>query len=134
MLFDLKNAGATYQRSMVTLFHDMMHTKIEVYVDDMIDKSKKGESHVQVLKKLFKRLRKYKLRLNPVKYSFGVKSGKLPRFVVFDRGIVVDSDKLKAIQSKPAPKIKKKVRGFLGRLNYIAWFISRLTTTYEQIF
>jgi hypothetical protein len=53
---------------------------------------------------------------------------------VFDRGIVVDSDKLKAIQSKPAPKIKKKVRGFLGRLNYIAWFISRLTTTYEQIF
>ena len=118
----------------MTLFHDMMHTKIEVYVDDMIDKSKKGESHVQVLKKLFKRLRKYKLRLNPVKYSFGVKSGKLPRFVVFDRGIVVDSDKLKAIQSKPAPKIKKKVRGFLGRLNYIAWFISRLTTTYEQIF
>ena len=48
----------------MTLFHDMMHKKIEVYVDDMIAKSKEGENHVQILKELFERLRKYKLRLN----------------------------------------------------------------------
>jgi hypothetical protein len=70
MLFDLKNAGATYQRSMVTLFHDMMHKEIEVYVDDMIAKSKEGEDHVNVL-------RKYELKLNPAKCLFGVKFGKL---------------------------------------------------------
>jgi len=54
----------------VTLFHDMMHKKIEVYIDDMIAKSKKEEDHVEVLRKLFERLRKYELRLNPAKCSF----------------------------------------------------------------
>jgi hypothetical protein len=87
MPFGLKNTGATYQRAMVTLFYDMMHKEIKVYVDDMIAKSKKGEDHVEVLRKLFERLRKYELRLNPAKCSFGVKLGKLLGFVVSDRGI-----------------------------------------------
>ncbi|PKI43771.1 hypothetical protein CRG98_035838 [Punica granatum] len=64
MPFDLKNVGATYQRAMVTLFHDMMHKEVEVYVDDMIAKSKEGEDHVVNLKRLFDRLKEYKLRLN----------------------------------------------------------------------
>ncbi|PKI66345.1 hypothetical protein CRG98_013307 [Punica granatum] len=67
MLFDLKNARAIYQRVMVTLFHNMMHKEIEVYVDDMIVKSKEGEDHLINLKQLFNRLKKYKLRLNPAK-------------------------------------------------------------------
>ena len=53
MPFGLKNAGATYQRVMVTLFHDMMHKEIEVYVDDMIAKSQGEDGHVINLKKLF---------------------------------------------------------------------------------
>ncbi|PKI44257.1 hypothetical protein CRG98_035331 [Punica granatum] len=61
MPFDLKNAGATYQQAMVTLFHDMMYKEIEVYVDDMIAKSKEGEDHLVNLKRLFDRLKKYKL-------------------------------------------------------------------------
>ena len=59
MPFGLKNAGATYQRAMVTLFHDMMHKEIKVYVDDLIAKSQKDESHVENLRKLFKRLRNF---------------------------------------------------------------------------
>ena len=58
MPFGLKNAVATYQREMVALFHDMMHKEIEVYVDDMIAKSKDEENHILALRKLFKRLRK----------------------------------------------------------------------------
>ena len=134
MPFGLKNAGATYQRAMVTLFHDMMHKEIEVYVDDMIAKSKNEEDHVQVLRKLFDRLRKYQLKLNPAKCSFGVKSGKLLGFVISNKGIEVDPDKVKAIQAMTVPKTEKEVRGFLGRLNYIARFISQLTTTCEPIF
>jgi len=65
MYFGLKNVGETYQRAMVSLFHDMMHREIEVYVDDMITKSKTEEEHLVNLRKLFKRLRKYQLRLNP---------------------------------------------------------------------
>ena len=134
MSFGLKNAGATYQRAMVALFHDMMHKEIEVYVDDMITKSKDEESHIPALRKLFKRLRKYQLKLNPAKCTFGVKSGKLLGFVMSNKGIEVDPDKLKAIQDMPAPKTEREVRGFLGRLNYIARFILQLTVTCELIF
>jgi hypothetical protein len=98
MSFGLKNGRATYQRAMVTLFYDMMHKEIEVYLDDMITKSKKGESHVYVFKKkLFEKLRKYKPRLNPAKCSFGVKYGKLLGFVESDKGIEVGPDKVKII-------------------------------------
>ena len=58
MPFELKNARETYQRAMVTLFHDIMHKEIKVYVDDMIAKSQGGKSHVANLKQLFERLKK----------------------------------------------------------------------------
>ncbi|KAE8685499.1 BTB/POZ domain-containing protein SETH6 [Hibiscus syriacus] len=93
MSFGLKNAGATYQRAMVTLFHDMMHKEIEVYVDDMIAKSRTEEEHIQNLRNLFQRLRKYQLKLNPAKCTFGVTSGKLLGFVVSKKGIEIDPDK-----------------------------------------
>ena len=134
MPFGLKNAGATYQRAMVALFHDMIHHEIEVYVDDMIARSQTEEEHLDHLQKLFDRLRLYKLRLNPNKCTFGVRSGKLLGFVVSDKGIQVDPAKVKAIQEMPAPKTEKEARGFLGRLNYIARFISHLTATCEPIF
>ncbi|PKI60028.1 hypothetical protein CRG98_019578 [Punica granatum] len=62
---------------MVTLFHDMMHKEIDVYVDNIIAKSKEGEDHLVNLKQLFDRLKKYKFRLNLAKCTFGVKSRKL---------------------------------------------------------
>ena len=134
MPFGLKNAGATYQRAMVTLFHDMIHKEIEVYVDDMIAKSQTEEEHLVNLQKLFERLRKFQLRLNPNKCTFGVQSGKLLGFIVSHRGIEVDPAKVKAIQEMPVPETEKQVRGFLGRLNYIARFISHLTSTCEPLF
>ncbi|RDX66999.1 hypothetical protein CR513_54181, partial [Mucuna pruriens] len=114
MLFRLKNVGATYQRAMVALFHDMMHKEVEVYVDDMITKSKMDREHIRDLRKLFERLRKYRLHLNPIKYTFGVKSGKLLGFIVSKKGIEVDPDKVKAIQEMLPPQTKKEIRGFLG--------------------
>ena len=97
MPFGLKNAEATYQRAMVTLFHDMMHKEIEVYVDDLIAKSREDESHIKNLQKLFKRLRKFQLKLNPVKCTFDATSEKLLGFIVSRRGIEVDPDKIQAI-------------------------------------
>ena len=119
---------------MTTLFHGMMHKEIEVYIDDMIAKSSDEEEHVEHLLKLFQRLRKYKLCLNPNKCTFGVRSGKLLGFIVNKRGIEVDHASTKAIQEMFAPKIKKQVRGFLGRLNYISRFISHMTATCAPIF
>ena len=134
MPFGLKNVGATYQRAMVTLFHDMMHKEIEVYVDDMIARSQSEEDYIYHLQKLFERLRKFRLRLNPAKCTFGVRSGKLLGFIVSQRGIKVDPDKVRAIQEMPAPRTEKEVRGFLGRFNYISRFISHMTATCERIF
>jgi len=67
---------------MVALFHDMMHKEIEVYMDDMITKSRTKQEHLVNSRKLFGWLRKYRLRLNLAKCTFGVKSGKLLGFVV----------------------------------------------------
>ena len=104
MPFGLKNAGATYQRAMVTFFHDMMHKEIEVYVDDMIAESRTEKEHIQVLGKLFLRLRKFQLKLNPAKCTFGAKSEKLLGFVVSEKGIEIDRDKVKAIQELSSPR------------------------------
>ena len=77
---------------MVALFQDMMHQEIEVYVDDMIAKSKTEEEHLVNLRKLLKRLRKYRLRLNPAKCTFGVKSGKLLDFMRKNQSVQWDDD------------------------------------------
>ena len=87
MPFGLKNVGATYQRAMVALFHDMVHHEIEVYVDDMIARSRVEEEHIDHLQKLFDRLKAYKLRLNLNKCTFGVRSSKLLGFIASDKGI-----------------------------------------------
>ena len=79
--------GATYQHAIVALFHDMIHHEIEVYVDDMIARSQTEEKHLDHLQKLFERLKKYELRLNPNKFTFGVWSSKLLGFIVSNKGI-----------------------------------------------
>lgn len=116
MPFGLKNAGATYQRAMTALFHDMMHNEIEVYVDDMIAKSRDASNHLECLRKILDRARKYNLRLNPQKCFFGVTKGKVLGFIVSRRGIEVDPNKVKAIIEMSPPKTEKEVRGLLGRL------------------
>ncbi|XP_017644646.1 uncharacterized protein LOC108485343 [Gossypium arboreum] len=100
------------------------NTEIEVYFDDMIAKSQTEKEHIQVLRKLFLRLKKFQLKLNPTKCTFGARSGKLLGFIVSKKRIEVDPNKVKAIQKLPPPRTQKEVRVFLGRLNYIARFIS----------
>uniref|UniRef100_A0A2N9GEY4 Reverse transcriptase n=1 Tax=Fagus sylvatica TaxID=28930 RepID=A0A2N9GEY4_FAGSY len=102
MPFGLKNAGATYQRTMTAMFHDMMHKEIEDYVDDIVVKSKKREDHLRILRKVFDRCRLYKLKMNPLK------------------------SKASAIATMKAPTSHKELKSFLGRLSYIRRFIPGL--------
>src|SRR5450432_3937423 len=134
MPFGLRNAGATYQKAMVTLFHDMMHKEVEIYVDDMIVKSCKQQEHLVNLQKVFERLRKYQLKLNPAKCTFGVTSGKLLGFIVSRRGIEIDPAKIKAITNMPPPRGEREVRSFLGKLNFISRFISQMDDVCEPVF
>ncbi|KAM1243275.1 hypothetical protein ACFX2G_035556 [Malus domestica] len=90
MPFGLKNAGATYQRAMQKIFNDMLHKNVECYVDDVVVKTKKRSDHLKDLRVVFERLRKYNLKMNPLKCAFGVTSGKFLGFIVKHRGIEVD--------------------------------------------
>ena len=134
MPFGLKNASATYQHVATTLLHDLIHKEVEIYVDDMIVKSKDHEGHIPTLRKFFEGIQFYKLRLNPKKCTFGVTSKKLLGFIVSQRGIEVNLDKIKAIVEMKPPKTEKEILEFLGRIQYISRFIAQLTMTCEPLF
>ncbi|KAA0042128.1 ty3-gypsy retrotransposon protein [Cucumis melo var. makuwa] len=126
MPFGLKITGATYQRDMQRIFDAMLHKHIECYVDDLVVKSKKKCDHLKDLKLVLDRLRKYQLRMNPLKCAFGVTSGKFSRFIVRHRGIEVDHSKIDAMQKMPSSKNLHELRRLQGRLAYIRRFISNL--------
>ena len=119
MPFGLKNVGATYQRKMTAIFHDMMHQELEDYVDDIVVKSKKREEHVQVLRKVFERCKAFKLRMKPLKCAFRVSSRKFLDFLVHSRGIDVDPAKATAIATMKPPATLKELKSFLGNVSYI---------------
>ena len=134
MPFGLKNANATYQWVATTLLHNLIHKEVEVYVNDMIVKSKDYEGHILALRKFFERIQFYKLRLNPKKCTFEVTFEKLLGFMVSQRGIEVNLDKIKAIVELKPSRTEKEIRGFMGRIQYINRFIAQLTVTCEPIF
>jgi hypothetical protein len=97
MTFGLKNAGATYQRAMNLIFHDLLEIIMEVYIDDVVIKSAGFDSHMDDLRLAFVRMRKYGLKMNPIKCAFGVSAGRFLGFVVHENGIEVDPKKIEAI-------------------------------------
>jgi len=76
MPFGLKNARATYQRAMQTIFEDMLHKIVECYVNDLVVKSRKRLDHLHNAQQIFERLRRCQLKINPLKCAFGITSGK----------------------------------------------------------
>ena len=87
MPFGLKNAGATYQRLMNKMFVQQIGRNVQVYVDDVLVKSRREEDHLEDLKETFSTLCSYNMKLNPRKCAFGVTAGKFLGFMVSQRGI-----------------------------------------------
>lgn len=75
MSFKLKNASVTYQRAMNVIFHDMIDHFMEIFIDDVVVKSKGKGKHMKELRLAFKRMRKYILKMNPLKCTFGIYAG-----------------------------------------------------------
>ena len=90
MPFGLKNVGANYQRAMNAIFHDVLGYHIEVYIDNIVVKSKRAIEHVYYLRESFERMRHRQLKLNPLKCAFGVRAENFLGFLVHQRGIEVD--------------------------------------------
>ncbi|RVX23028.1 Retrovirus-related Pol polyprotein from transposon 297 [Vitis vinifera] len=116
MPFGLKNVGATYQRLMTKIFKPLIGDVVEVYIDDVVVKSKTRSEHTQHLQKVFHLLRKYGMKLNPAKCAFGVSSGKFLGFMVTQRGIEINPNQVKAVANMLAPTNKKQLQRLTGKL------------------
>ena len=127
MPFGLKNASATYQRLMNKMFAQQIGRNVQVYVDDMLVKSRREEDHLEDLKETFNTLRSYNMKLNPGKCAFGVTAGKFLGFMVSQRGIEANPDKIRAIMEMAPPRNVKEVQSLNGKIVALNRFVSRAT-------
>ena len=126
MPFGLKNAGATYRRLVNKIFSKQIRKNMEVYVDDILVKSKEELAHLDDLRETFATLRQYQMKLNPNKCAFGVALGKLLGFMVSQRGIEANPEKVRAILDMASPKTIKEVYKLIGRMVALNRFISKV--------
>jgi len=127
MQFGLKNAGATYQRLINRVFEKQIGKNMEVYVDDMVVKSKTFKQHLEDLTETFAQMRLYNMRLNLTKCVLGVEGGKFLGFMITHRGIEANPDKCETISSMRSPTNLKEVQRLVGRLTSLSKFLLRLT-------
>ena len=125
MPFRLKNAISTYQRMMTRMFKPQLDKSIEVYIDDMVVKSKVEFEHVNDLRNIFEILRKHKLRFNASKCSFDVSLGKFLGYMVTHRRIEVNPDQIKEINNLQPPQNSKEVHKLTGMTTTLNQFISQ---------
>ncbi|XP_050233119.1 uncharacterized protein LOC126681617 [Mercurialis annua] len=124
MPFGLKNTGATYQRLVNSIFRDQIGKHMEVYVDDMIIKSVRTEDHPADVKVVLETLKRYQLKLNPEKCVFGVPAGKFLGYMVSQRGIEANPDKIEAVLKMTPPRSIHEVRKLNGRITALGRFMS----------
>nr|XP_027123971.1 uncharacterized protein LOC113740625 [Coffea arabica] len=125
MPFGLKNAGATYQRLVNKLFKNQIGRNMEVYVDDMLVKSQTPEQFIDDLREIFDVLRSSRMRLNPKKCTFGVRSGKFLGYMISKDGVRANPDKVKAIMDMAPPRSIKEVQRLAGRMAALNRFLSK---------
>ena len=125
MPFGLKNVGAIYQRMMTRMFREKIGRTVEVYIDDMVVKSKEDQGHIDDLMDVFEVLRRHKLRLNANKCAFGVRVGKFLGYLITHRGIEVTPNQISAIECLKSPSNPKEVQVLTGMLAVLNQFISK---------
>jgi hypothetical protein len=126
MSYGLKNSLPTFVWAMGKTFGDLIRDKVEVYVDDIVVKTKRGSTLVEDLTLVFDKLRATRTKLNPDKYVFGISAGKLLGFLVSYWGIEANSEKIRAIEAMRPPARVKDVQKLTGSLVALSRFISRL--------
>jgi hypothetical protein len=126
MSYGLLNALPTFARAMNITLGDLVRDIVEVYVDDIIVKTRESNSLLENLAHVFDKLRATSTKLNPEKCVFGISVGKLLGFLVSHRGIEVNPDKIRAIKAIRSPAHLKDVQRLTGSLAALSRFISRL--------
>ena len=127
MPFRLKNAGAICQRLMNKMFPHQSGRNVQVYVDDMLVKSLQEDNHLNDLQETFDILRSYNMKLNLSKCAFRVMAGKFLGFMVSQRGIEVNLDKIQTIMEMTLPTSIKELQSLNGRIAALNKFVSIAT-------
>nr|POF24391.1 retrovirus-related pol polyprotein from transposon opus [Quercus suber] len=127
MPFGLKNARAAYQRLMNKMFTHQIGRNIQVYVDDMLVKSLREDDHLDDLRMTFNTFQSYNMKLNPNKCTFGVTTGKFLGFMVSQRGIEVNLEKIRAIMELKPSRTVKEVQNLNGKIAALNRFVSKVT-------
>ncbi|GKV50913.1 hypothetical protein SLEP1_g57592 [Rubroshorea leprosula] len=125
LLLDDQNAGATYQKLVQIIFKLQIGRNIEVYMDDMIVTSMRVEDHIDDLDETFQNLRRAQMKLNPLKCTFAVESGKFLGYVVSKKGIEANPEKVEAVQQMEPPRTVKDVQRLTGRVAALHRFIAK---------
>ena len=125
MPFGLKNVGSIYQRMVTRMFESLLGKNIEIYIDDMVVKSKVVSEHLGDLRVIFEILKSYKRRLNASKCSFDVGSGKFLGYMVTHKGIEVNPDQIKAINNLRTAQNPKEVQKLTRMAAALNKFISQ---------
>ncbi|GJV62619.1 reverse transcriptase domain-containing protein [Tanacetum coccineum] len=125
MPFGLRNAGATYQRLVDKAFHKQIGRNLEVYVDDLVIKSRTEDEIVRDIEETFKTLREINMKLNPKKCTFGVEEGMFLGYKVNTKGLKVCPDKVDAVLSLPSPKCLKDVQNLNRKLASLNMFLAK---------
>nr|XP_025681124.1 uncharacterized protein LOC112782770 [Arachis hypogaea] len=128
MPFGLKNAGATYQRLMNRIFHDLIGKTVEVYVDDILAKTTRPGDLLNDLASVFASLRQHGMRLNPLKCAFAMEAGKFLGFMITQRGVEANPEKCQAILQMKSPGCIKDVQRLAGRLTSLSRFLGASAT------
>ena len=113
------------------IFHDLISILVEVYIDDMVVKSKTVEGHLEDLRKVLERTRRFGLCMNPKKCAFGMTAGQFLGFLVHERGIEIGLKSQEAVRTMTPPTTKKELQRLIGKINFIRRFISNLSGRIE---
>nr|GEW99719.1 reverse transcriptase domain-containing protein [Tanacetum cinerariifolium] len=124
MPFGLRNDGATYQRLVDKAFNKHIGRNLEVYVDDLVIKSRTEDEIVKDIEKKFKTPREINMKLYPKKCTFGVEEGMLLGYKVNTKGLKVCLDKFDIVLSLPSPKHLKDVQNLNGKLASLNRFLA----------
>ena len=133
MPFGLLNVDDTFQRAMYISFSEEKDRFVVIYLDDITVYSKSDQDHLENLKQVFQKCKKFGISLNPKKSNFSMKEGKLLGHVISEEGIKIDPSRVAPIQKIDIPRNKKEVKSFLGKVNLLRRFITNFVEVVKYI-
>ena len=109
----------TCQRAMNYIFHDLIGKLVEIYIDDVVVKSRSAGGHLEDLRQVLERTRRFGLKMNPNKCSFGMSTGQFLGFLVHEREIEIGLKGQEAVKMMKPPTTKKELQKLIGKINFV---------------